>query len=187
MNPTVDNILKVWQQATPEDKKELSWYHMAHTFCVGLAEKYGTTLEQAVAVLAVLSPRLKWDLNMRYADQYLRTGDCPTFFSVKAKLARIMAGEGIEDVTVKGPKVISFYHCILDPDHTESVVIDRHAWAVARGSSEDYNNAGPRDLDRKGGYEKIAGLYKEAATILGVRPHQVQAVTWVTWRRMKHA
>lgn len=177
------NILDVYATATADERRDgAHWYSAAHTFCLGLSKRYDVPVETAAAVVAVLSPRLTWALNLRYADQYLRTGDAPTFFSTKAKLARIVAGEPLDDVLDGGPKVRSFYANILSPATSIAVTIDRHAYDIVAGTTDD---KGRKGLEAKGVYESCAEAYRTAAETLGVAPHVVQAVTWLAWKRAK--
>jgi hypothetical protein len=174
-------IIAIYRAATAAQLAEgTDWYSAARTFSIGLAERYGLTLEQAAGIVAAISPRLPWDRNMAYADLLMRTGDCPTLKGNKAKAVRILSGERPLDV-LGGAKVRAFYLAILgDPD---AVVVDRHAFDVAYGAVTDDRTR--KALDRVGGYDGYANAYRAAATALGTTAVVVQAVTWVVWRASK--
>jgi hypothetical protein len=108
------------------------------------------------------------------------------------KAYRILVdGEDPEDV-VSGPKVTAFWRTIVDPTDPRAVVVDRHALDVAMGTVLDDRQRGII-LGRKGAYEELSALYRRAAKLLskdfhagelsGWTPAEVQAVTWVVWRR----
>src|SRR5262249_39433072 len=46
------------------------WYPIAHAWGQQLANELGVTLEQAVGVLAVLSPQNAWEVQTKYTDRY---------------------------------------------------------------------------------------------------------------------
>lgn len=120
------------------------------------------------------------------------------------KALRILDGEKPEDV-VSGPKVTAFYRAILDPHDPRGIVIDRHAFDVAVGRVMDDRTRGIV-LGRAGAYESFVRAYERAAAKLSTElthsgwnaygthpvknvqpwtPAEVQAVTWVAWRRLK--
>jgi hypothetical protein len=173
-------VLEAFRSATPEELEEgLGWYEASRTFAMGMADRYDLTLERSVGIIAALSPRVRWARNMLYADQLCREGYAPV---LRLFLARALAiRDGAEPLDVlRGPKVLSFYDNILNPTESEAVTVDRHACDLAMGIRGDDRT---RDvLERKGGYEMFVAAYRSAAEILGVRPSQVQAVTWVVWR-----
>jgi hypothetical protein len=195
-----ENILAVYSRATDAERSEgVAWYEAAHTFAVGLSERYGITLEQAAGVIAAISPRMPWAENMRKADELCRTGEAGMLKVNKARALAILAGESPDTAlacatckrgshakhTCSGEKVRNFYRCILDPSDAYSVCVDRHAYDVAKGKVGD--DVSRKALDRVGAYREIADAYRQAAVVLGISPATVQAVTWVRWRNEKAA
>jgi hypothetical protein len=177
------NIMRVWGNATERDLNEgMEWYSTAHTFCRGLVGRYGITIEQAAGVTAAISPLLSWEKNLLFADTLVQTGDAPCLKRNVRKAQAILEGVDPLDV-LGGHKVRSFYDNILQPDTSNEVTIDRHAFDVAVGCVT--NDQLRKQLDRKGMYRAFAQLYRDAAADLGVMAHQVQAVTWSAWRRTK--
>lgn len=195
LNLSVRNVLDVYASATSEQRSEgLAWYSAAHTFALGLAERYGLSLVQAAGIIAVLSPQVSWDRNMVAADEICRTGDAVAVLGAsKAKALRILAGEDPAEVmgcpackrgarkhVCSGKKVRSFFACIVDPDNPFSVCVDRHAFDIANGR---VGGAALRKvLDRVGMYEQVADTYRHAARAADVSPASMQAITWVAWR-----
>jgi len=179
----VENIKAVYRQAYPHQHiAGMEWYEVANSLCQGWSKKYNVTFEQAAGVLAGISPRLAWNLNVAYCERILATGTAPIMHGTLAKVRRILAGEHPADV-LGGRKVMSFYANIVSPQFDTHVTVDRHAFDIAVGKVGDDKSR--KVLDRKGMYEYVADAYRAAAGDLGVAPCQVQAVTWVVWRDSK--
>lgn len=173
-------------------------------------ELYKDAVERAAAVIAVLSPRLAWTKNVElahkvYADmaqiRSLTAGDnemlremvtnaVASFPGLKtngSKAYALLLGTDPEDV-VSGPKVTAFWRTITNPFDPRAVVVDRHALDVAMGKVLDDRQRGII-LGRKGAYDALSDLYRRAAKQLTKEtgaewtPAEVQATTWVVWRR----
>jgi hypothetical protein len=166
-------------------------------------------VERAVGVIAVLSPRLSWTKNVELARWIYREASeawllakpswwvrengsvLDRFPGLKAngqKAIDILLGASPEEV-VSGPKVTAFYHAIANPNDPRGIVIDRHAFDVAVGRVMDDRTRGVV-LGRKGAYEQFVRAYERAAEKLqdefpGITPAEVQAITWLAWRRQK--
>jgi len=149
------------------------------------------TLEQAAGVIASLSPGCQWGRNLQDADQLIaahvawkrlpNVGSYGRRNIVKAR--KILDGDSPFDVLPEtGPKTRAFYSLIVNPANATTVCIDRHAKAVAVnrvGSGVDRTN-----VVRASEYEFYAWHYRAIAERLGLLSHQLQAVTWVCWRRL---
>jgi hypothetical protein len=216
--PTTPNILRAFGSATLDEiHAGRQWYKEARGLAVELVELYGTrfidpddtterAVERAVAVIAVLSPRLSWSKNVElarwiYGEVSLALTNPPApvwsrsvldrFPGLKAngkKALSILLGIAPEDV-VSGPKVTAFFHAIANPNDPRGIVIDRHAFDVAVGRVMDDRTRGIV-LGRKGAYAQFVRAYERAAEQLqeefpGITPAEVQAITWVAWRRTK--
>lgn len=173
----ITEILKVYHDASEFDRRAKDWYRQAHAECKALADETGLALESVVGVVAVISPRLKWEVNVNEARRIIRGETSRALGKNVAKARRILAGEKPQEV-VSGPKVTSFYRNILNPDDTHAVTID--TWA-ARVWSGDW--AWGKSVDARL-YEKIAADYREAAAEVGLLPCELQAITWENVRRI---
>ena len=198
------NIAGMLQLATQGDiLAGVEWYNRAHKLGVRLIHAYdGLTLGQAVGVIAALSPNNKWSRNCVDAEAMIKAGHMGadplsvkvcTFNPNKAKAAAILALSDAEtqgDVDtvaeiLNGRKVTAFYRSIMgDPD---AVCVDGHAYAVWIGERI------PTTQTPKIGvklYADIARAYqlvaKRSYELCGVTlsATQVQATTWVTYRRL---
>jgi hypothetical protein len=187
----VDNIAATLTLATDADRREgLGWYASANIFAQGLAAEYGITVRQAAGIIAALSPRLSWTLNMRFAHQLCATGDAPVLTLSKRRARAILAGADPSDVLAapkgsprSGQKVRAFFALIADPASAHDVCIDRHAYDVWAGDVGDDTTR--KVLDRAGVYDAVAADYRAVADAHDMLPHQVQAITWNVWKRTK--
>lgn len=177
------------------------WYDRAHRLAIQFIHKYdGLTMGQAVGVIAALSPNNKWERNCIDAEAMIKTwhinGDynvikvC-TFNKNKQKAIDILSldmesadAEAIQTI-LSGQKIVSFYRSIMG-DH-DNVCVDGHAYAVFMG--ERIPTTKTPSLTPKV-YETIQRAYrlvsKRSVELCGhqLSPIEVQAVTWVTYRRL---
>lgn len=183
--PDAKNVRKVLRAASHDDwVNGVNWYVIAHHEAVKLTEEFeGLTVRQAAGIIAALSPRVSWTLNLKNARTLIRTGTVPGLRGNVAKAEKILGGFEPLDV-LGGKKVRAFFDAIVDPLFSEAVVVDRHAADVAIGEVGD-DKSRQRLLEVKGGYDAVADCYRKVARDLGLLPHQVQAVTWEAWRRLK--
>jgi hypothetical protein len=191
----VKNILRIWNQSTSDEvRRGLAWYEGAHSSAVHVGDICGGTSAGA-GVIAALSPRNKWLRNLEdaynMADWAARgfVGDapkCATYNSNRDKAERILRGEDPLDV-LGGLKVRAFFRLVNDPDRPYDVCVDAHAFRIARGEAPGSTKIKPSD------YEYASGAYMRAAQVIrdrdgyDVLASQVQAVTWVTYRRIHSA
>lgn len=188
------NILACYHRASDTDRREgLYWYETAHSDATALAERYGVTVWQASGVIAALSPSNQWGSNLLDADVLMaawRAGKALPSVGVYGlrnvlKAGRILNGPGdgasvlLQFNRKTGPKTWAFYQLIAEPLDNDLVCIDRHAKALAVNREAQF-----QDIVRPSEYEHLARHYRHVAGLVGLLPHQVQAVTWVTWRRL---
>lgn len=175
------NILRIYRATGPDDRAEgLTWYADANAFARSLDDN----VERAAAVIAALSPMLPWPRNVRLARAHYDGvyGGCLTTNSDKAR--RILSGEDYRNV-LSGPKVWAFFHNVMcSPDH---VTIDRHAVDIAVGKTltdaerSPYFGVKNRAVLTKAYFNAAKIASKESGE--NVFPYQVQAITWVHWRK----
>ena len=179
----------------------IEWYARALRFARMLVHAYdGLTLDQAVGVLAALSPNNKWTRNCVDAEAMIKAwhmGVDPfsvkvcTYNPNKTKAAAILAltANDLETDTIaeilNGRKVVAFYRSIMgDPD---AVCVDGHAYAVWIGERIPTTQTPSIGVKL---YADIARAYqlvaKRSFNLCGVTLNatQVQATTWVTYRRL---
>lgn len=176
----------------------IEWYARAERFGHRLAEAYGCSFEQAVGVIAALSPNNRWQRNCADAEavcQAWAVGADPeavtvcTYHANRAKAAAILASADPSQAAIagilNGRKVSAFFLSITG--RPDAVCVDGHAYAIWLGQRVQTTKT---PSIGKQLYEDIARAYvlvaKRSASICGetLTPAQVQAVTWVTYRRL---
>lgn len=185
--PRTANVTKVFRMATVQEMIDGErWYADANAHAKRMSPD---NVEAGAGVLAALSPMMGWDRNVALAYQAFETGKARGGLGANcAKANKIMAGVDPLDV-LGGDKVRNFYAAIADPTSETAVVIDRHAFDIAVGRVT--NDLTRKVITKKGVYQEFAHTYEKAAKILSkelgrkITPAAVQAVTWVTWRRIK--
>jgi hypothetical protein len=179
----------------------INWYQRAYDLAVKFIHAYdGLTMGQAVGVIAALSPNNKWERNCIDAEAMIKVwsinGDynsikvC-TFNKNKQKAIDILSldmesadAEAIQTI-LSGQKVVSFYRSIMG-DH-DNVCVDGHAYAIFLGERIPTTKTPSLTPST---YATIQRAYKLVAKrsydLCGhiLTPIQVQAVTWVTYRRL---
>lgn len=185
--PTAENVVNMFRQATgAEIIAGMNWYREAHDIGSRIASGDST---KGAGVLAALSPMMGWDRNVMLAEKAFSEGKASGGLKRNCEKAdKIMSGENPLDV-LGGDKVRNFYLAILDPENSIGVVIDRHAFDICVGEVTNDKTRGI--LSRKGMYEKFSQAYISAAEQISIELGfkisgcQLQAVTWVCWRRLK--
>ena len=186
----VENILAIYREATPDEREfGLQWYRKANGVAKDFAELYGLRVSQVAAIIAALSPNCSWTRNVidarnlifAYAHrQNLLKVTVTSYPLNKMKAIKIL--NGVRPLSVlRGPKVRSFYKCIMYPEKALAVCVDFHSVNIARGVYETMQQSKPIKPKT---YAYYAECYRAAAQKLNLAPHDLQATVWVTWRRM---
>jgi hypothetical protein len=185
-NPNSARIVEVYRLATIEELDGgLNWYRDANAFAQSLDPERP---ERAAGVIAALSPLKSWEDNVKLAARAYDQGFASGVLGANARKAdAILSGADPLEV-LAGNKVCNFYKSIANPDDPDAVCIDRHAFDIAVGRIT--NDQSRTALSRKGVYESFGRAYKRAARVVSadtgaVVPSQIQAVSWVVWRRLK--
>lgn len=188
----VHNILQVFVQATPDEIDQgRQWYTDALKSAQAIADKHELPLHIVVGVVAALSPTNKWKRNLVDADNmcevFVSGGyveDCApcTYKKMRDKAWSILEEMPSDAVVVanilKGPKITDFFWCILGHD---TCVIDGHAWCIAnadRRTMQEVPSIG------KGLRQELQEAYSVAAHQAGLTAYEMQAITWVAWKRI---
>lgn len=175
-------ILGYYNLATKIERASgITWYADALAECEMLASLYTLPVTTVVGMVAALSPRNRWATNVLDAEQVIVNGEnasVHTFQANLAKAVRILNGEHPTDV-LRGNKVCAFYHCLC-LDETDTVCVDGHAYGVACGFGERIQVK----TVTAAAYERISTVYVNTANHLGLEPRQLQATTWLTYRRI---
>ncbi len=193
MTNYVRNILKTYRIATVSDVSDgVEWYDRAKRMASWIAKETNIPETTVIGVMAALSPNNRWERNCKDAltmCQAWISGDTTDDFKVscyntmKQKAWSILEGDLIDDDDIlsrlNGQKIRSFYSNIRGLDE---VTIDGHALNIARGKREgltsDKTNMGKKQ------YRELQAAYVTAAKRVKVKPSELQAITWTTWKRI---
>jgi hypothetical protein len=192
MTQHVRNILKVYRRATPEDTANgLEWYDRAKRHAKAISTKYFIHTHTVIGVMAALSPNNRWERNVkdteRMCQAWVKGEDLSDFKvscynTMKQKAWSILEDDLTDDddilTRLNGQKIRSFYSNIRG---LTEVTIDGHAYNIAlgirQGLTSDKTNMGKKL------YREMQEAYVKAAKRVGVKPHELQAITWTTWKR----
>jgi hypothetical protein len=195
------HIAGMLAMATQADIAEgLAWYQEAGSFAERLGKSYGITTDQAAGVLAAISPKMGWRQNCivgeAMIDAYKAGLDAmavpgPGLPAMRRKAVAILRLDADEATPaaiasiLSGPKITAFYRNITGS--TDDVTVDGHAYAVWKGErittteTPSIGKALRASISRA--YRLVADR-SEAICGEALTPCQVQAVTWVTYRRI---
>lgn len=189
----VENILEVYEQATDAEYLDgLAWYCVAKAEAQSIADDCELPLHIVVGVIAALSPTNKWERNIadayKMCETFVQGGYCEdvvvcTYKAMRDKAWSILVempehGLCVAEI-LKGPKITDFFWCILG--EVDVCVIDGHAWCIAnadRRTMQEVPNIGKKLR------EDLQNAYATASEEKGLTAYQMQAITWVTWKRI---
>jgi len=193
MTTEVRNILKVYRQATQQEHdRGTQWYADAKAQAQEIANLHDVPLRIVVGVIAALSPNNKWDRNLKDASNMLTVflrGDpvdvCKpcTYTKMRDKAWSVIEQMPEDDAAVmrvlNGQKIVSFFSNIMGHDNC---TIDGHAYNIAKGKRVTLtdNETGMGKAE----YQKMQAAYYRAAKRIGLKVYELQAITWVVWKRI---
>lgn len=158
------------------------WYKVANKFCIDNATKYDTTPLIVASVVSALSPRNRWEQNLKDTIKVLQAvkdGKQPeqitvcTFHRNKYKAFRI--AKGLQEITENSPKTFNFVRNIahLDP---QALTVD--IWHI-RGCLRQFKSIGSANIG-KAAYQQIKRLTIKKANKLGLKGYELQAIVWLS-------
>ena len=172
------------------------WYATASFFAMELSNRYDISHYVCAGVIAALSPRNKWDRNCLDAENlisvYVNAGAeaCDdvkvcTFGKNKAKAIAILGYAFDASVSVdvvksilSGPKLCEFFSCIIGLD---DVCIDGHAYSIWFGDRITLAKVPSIGVKLR---RAIKHDYLCVADANNLKGYELQAITWVTHRRI---
>lgn len=192
---TIGNIIGIYNQANADELRAgLTWYKTAEKVLRTRKDLRSYPIWKTAAVTAALSPRMPWDRNISATATVLKAVDAglnpsdvkvTTFHANKDKAFEIAQlpnsypqSEAL--AILRGPKTCAFMRNLSGD--MSCVTVDGHATNIALGTSTSLDNVVTLTKTQ---YLLIEALYIEAASRVGVEPAQMQAITWVTYRRLR--
>jgi hypothetical protein len=185
------NILKWYEQATPEEIQEGNrWYSSAREFSEEITEGHGENMcWRFCQVISIMSPQVDWETNKKNAK---RIWECyltekqdvlglKMFATELQKVNALNTLKGDYEIPQTALKTFNFANNIFSPDQHQFCTIDRHAVKVAMNDKK----AGGVSLTAKN-YREVKEAYEKAARSISwdLTPCQLQAIVWVTYKRV---
>ena len=190
---TTKNIIAIYKLAKPSEIKHgLTWYVNANSDCKEIAEKLELPLHIVIGVVSALSPNNKWERNIINAEdlctafingQDMDSIKVSTYHKMKEKAWSILETMPSYDETIdilNGKKIVSFFRNISG-DETD-ITIDGHARNIYYNDKQGLTT--PNTNIKKNEYKDIQKAYTRASKKLGIKAYELQAITWVAWRRI---
>jgi hypothetical protein len=155
-----------------------------------LAEKYTYPVDAVCAVFCSLSPNSDYWGNLRSTVSVLHginegrpSSDIvvSTYGHCKSRAVAYATGAKSFTAETKGPKILNFYHNILEPHSNRWVTIDGHMVGVLR---DDRKGTMKELLIKPGQYQDYATLLKHFAFNQFMLPCQMQAILWFVRKRL---
>ena len=183
------NILGIYESSTPDEiKNGSSWFENARNLCLEISEDYNVNYKKVAAVISALSPACKWTQNIIDAKNLINGWEnavehkvkVGTYNLNKVKAISILNDDDFNEFPSNGRdlKTYCFYHNIVDAS-SDRVTIDRHASKVYYGAKY----AGSTVIRGKK-YLMIESSFAKTAKHIGIKPYQLQAITWLTYKRL---
>ena len=190
---TTKNIIAIYKLAKPSEIKHgLTWYVNANSDCKEIAEKLELPLHIVIGVVSALSPNNKWERNVINAEdlctafingQDMDSIKVSTYHKMKEKAWSILETMPNYEETIEilnGKKIVSFFRNISG-DETD-ITIDGHARNIYYNDKQGLTT--PNTNIKKNEYKDIQKAYARASKKLGIKAYELQAITWVAWRRI---
>jgi len=192
----VKHIEALFKGASDTEKIEGgNWYKEANTYAHHLSDLFGIDSPCKVAgIISALSPAVNWERNKVDAHNFIAlainddamSGNYGTYKNnvwkaleifnldraTKSNVGTILRGK-------TGYKTESFFYNIYDLDSQE-VTIDRHA---IKGANNVYEGGSVALTEKR--YRDSEKAYQKVAKKYNLKPYQVQAIVWVTYRRLR--
>lgn len=176
----VSQLLKLYSNSTLEDREKGSqWYPQARRIITALSLEYGINERTIAAMVAVMSPQISWEQNIRVVKDILnRYPPSVGFKANQRKAQRILSDSATElDGYMKDASKVRAFFANLCGDYGV-VTLDGHAIQAALD-----------DITIVKGLKKAANFtlqsyYIQAASQVDEVPATFQASIWVTWKRL---
>lgn len=183
MTDRYQNALTVWNAACGDEIRDgLQWYGVHREWTRELADRTNTPVATVACIVAVLSPQCPWQKNIVCATELLSLGMVKTAGPYGSNIlkAHKVLEEKITDtraVMPHGPKVWNFSRNLMGD--TEAVTIDTH---MVQLLDHEFVPHGKKVGWRQ--YGNYLSPLRELAADLHLRPCDLQAILWLTWKRL---
>lgn len=177
-----NNLKEIYDMSSLEDLREgKGWYECANSSSFQISSKSGLKLFQTSGIISAFSPSTRWEDNIRHAESFILYNTSSGHIRQQVSKANaILLADCPNEVSriLNGLKTVNFYHNINSPDDDRYVTIDRHMVNLAT-RIEGLIDPSPKQ------YHFLADQTIKFAKFVNLKPNQVQAILWVTWRKLK--
>ncbi len=190
---SLDNLNKLWKQRDPIDYQEgFVAYNQYRKVMQRFAYFYGLTISRTTSAFVALSPNNDYHGNLRslasvlYAVQNKQPCEnvtVTTYNACRNRAYSYLTGEIDFLKTVKGKKIRAFRDNILRPNTSVEVTVDGHMIAAWTDKNVTMKEAA-KLLKTAYTYNTIAKGIREFATDKNITPCQMQAILWLTRKRV---
>ena len=191
-------VAKFTLATSQEVQLGVDWYRSAFKIATRIADRYGLRVETAAGVIAALSPSNRWERNIIDAEAIIKVWaaggtdedvlavKCCTYPAMRQKALDILTRDISIVEILNGAKIVEFFNCITNPALND-VCIDGHAYSVWFGqrlTMKQVPNIG------KNLRATIKTDYRDATAFINAElnedftPADIQAITWVTHKRI---
>ena len=185
------NSLHKWfAESTAQEREDGKlWYKEAQMFTKYVAEEYGIDSYRVAGVVSALSPNNKWERNKYDAITVIKAHlarlspkdiKVCTYNANKIKAFEILRGD--TEITAKSPKTHSFAMNVglNSPEH---ITIDKwHLRACVTTPKDGIVDCMESCTSVQ--YRRIEALTANVAKSLGYKGYELQAIVWVTIKRV---
>ena len=202
----IDNIIGTYYLSQSGEKLHgFAWYLDAYKSCVVISKRFGVPLKVVVGVCSALSPNNKWHKNIIDTENMVlayKSGipldevKVSTYSNNKAKAIEMLmipkaTKQDIRDILFgkSGHKTRAFFDCIYGcKTNKDTVCVDGHALHIYMGEKHALSSSKSNMTPKQ--YLTISQAYIDACDEINKRegtsylPYQIQAITWVAWRRI---
>ena len=173
-----NNLDKYFDLATDKDiDNGIAWYKQAHYICKNLAEQYNTNLEVVASIISALSPRNKWDQNIKDTITVLNAisndlspEDIKVCTFHKNKYKAFLLGRGLTSITNKSLKTFSFVNNIAKLDESY-ITVD--VWHLRACFGKTITTTPTPKA-----YKQLQQLTIDKAKQKGLKGFEYQAIIW---------
>lgn len=177
------NLYSTWSKRNSYEVKTGSgWYAEANLYLSEIANHFNLNRDIVIGIAAALSPANAWNSNVKDTYNLIRFKgklDNSTTYGENIRKAKKILKNGKPLRYLSGRKVTAFYDNILNPDSSKQVTIDTHIIRCAVNDS----NCNVHYIPPKY-FTEIERVITELASENHLRPLQVQAILWVSWKRL---
>lgn len=190
---SIDNLRKMFALADIDDVGEgLLAYQRYNEMMRKMADRYQQPLDRVIAAFVSLSPNNDYMGNLRSTISVLeglrcgheqKTVTVSTYNHCRDRAWAYLTGTADFIKDTRGPKIINFYHNLLDPYDPKWVTIDGHmvgAWLDMPITMKEAAYV-------RFSYEEIKQAAIDLAAGLCMLPNQFQATVWFTRKRVLRA